>query len=108
VYAFNTKTGEVLSKTAARHTSAVFLTDIVVNQPGTQESHVVANNLSTYKTKLVTEFLGATPRRPALHTYLRDLVHQVELWFAKSERGIVARRVFTSVCDLRRKVMRYI
>ena len=34
--AFNTKTGEVLGKTAARHTSAEFVafpTDIVVNQP---------------------------------------------------------------------------
>ena len=34
--AFNTKTGEVLGKTAARHTSAefvAFLTDLVVNQP---------------------------------------------------------------------------
>jgi transposase len=34
--AFNTKTGEVLGKTATRHTSAefvAFLTDIVVNQP---------------------------------------------------------------------------
>jgi hypothetical protein len=34
--AFNTRTGEVLGKTAARHTSAefvAFLTDIVINQP---------------------------------------------------------------------------
>src|SRR5215831_3338064 len=45
--AFNTKTGEVLGKTAARHTSAefvAFLTDIVVNQPVTQEIHVIADN----------------------------------------------------------------
>jgi len=34
--AFNTQTGEVLGKTAERHTSAefvAFLTDIVINQP---------------------------------------------------------------------------
>ena len=51
--AFNTKTGEVLGKTAARHTSAefvAFLTDIVVNQPATQEIHVIADNLSAHKT----------------------------------------------------------
>src|SRR5207244_8240466 len=43
--AFNTKTGEVLGKTAARHTSAefvAFLTDIVVNQPATPVPHVLA------------------------------------------------------------------
>jgi hypothetical protein len=40
--AFNTKTGEVLGKTAARHTSAefvAFLGDIVVNQPRGKEIH---------------------------------------------------------------------
>src|SRR5207244_2898800 len=38
--AFNTKTGEVLGKTAARHTSAefvAFLTDIVAHQPKRKE-----------------------------------------------------------------------
>jgi transposase len=62
--AFNTKTGEVLGKTAARHTSAefvAFLTAIVVNQPVTQEIHVIADNLSAHKTKQVTEFLGRHP-----------------------------------------------
>ncbi len=41
--AFNTKTGEVLGKTAERHTSAefiAFLTDIVINQPRGKEIHV--------------------------------------------------------------------
>ena len=45
--AFNTKTGEVLGKTAARHTSAefvAFLTDIVVNQPRGRQIHVIADN----------------------------------------------------------------
>src|SRR5438132_5733766 len=56
--AFNTKTGEVLGKTAARHTSAefvAFLTDIVVNQPATQEVHVIADNLPAPHTKHVSE-----------------------------------------------------
>ena len=47
--AFNTKTGEVLGKTATRHTSAefvAFLTDIVANQPKGKEIHVIADNLS--------------------------------------------------------------
>ena len=58
--AFNTKTGEVLGKTATRHTSAefvAFLSDIVANQPCGKEIHVIADNLSAHKTKGVQEFL---------------------------------------------------
>src|SRR5262249_8751862 len=110
--AFNTKTGEVLGKTAARHTSAefvAFLADIVVNQPATKEIHVIADNLSAHKTKQVTEFLDWHPN-VHLHftpTY-SSWLNQVELWFAKIERDVIARGVFTSVPDLRRKLMRYI
>jgi hypothetical protein len=32
----------------------------------------------------------------------------VELWFAKIQRDVIARGVFTSVADLKRKLMRYI
>ena len=35
-------------------------------------------------------------------------LNQVELWFSKIERDVVARGVFTSVADLRRKLMKYI
>src|SRR5881392_1258350 len=58
--AFNTKTGEVLGKTAARHTSAefvAFLADIVVNQPRGKDIHVIADNLSAHKTGQVEDFL---------------------------------------------------
>jgi hypothetical protein len=58
--AFNTKTGEVLGKTAERHTSAeffAFLTDIVAHQPKGKEIHVIADNLSAHKTKQVAQFL---------------------------------------------------
>jgi transposase len=110
--AFNTKTGEVLGKTAARHTSAefvAFLTDIVVNQPRGKEIHVIADNLSAHKTAKVKEFLEAHPK-VHLHftpTY-SSWLNQVELWFSKIERDVIARGVFTSVPDLKRKLMRYI
>jgi len=110
--AFNTKTGEVLGKTAARHTSAefvAFLTDIVVNQPRGKEIHVIADNLSAHKTGQVKEFLAAHPK-VHLHftpTY-SSWLNQVELWFSKIERDVIARGVFTSVPDLKRKLMRYI
>jgi transposase len=110
--AFNTKTGEVLGKTAERHTSAefvAFLTDIVVNQPRGKEIHVIADNLSAHKTKRVDAFL-AEHHNVHLHftpTY-SSWLNQVELWFAKIERDVIARGVFTSVPDLKRKLMRYI
>src|SRR6266496_2830171 len=110
--AFNTKTGEGLGKTATRHTSAefvAFLTDIVVNQPRGKEIHVIADNLSAHKTKQVDAFLAAYPK-VHLHftpTY-SSWLNQVELWFAKIERDVIARGVFTSVPDLKRKLMRYI
>ena len=110
--AFNTKTGEVLGKTATRHTSAefvAFLTDIVVNQPRNKEIHVIADNLSAHKTGSVKEFLAAHPK-VHLHftpTY-SSWLNQVELWFSKIERDVIARGVFTSVLDLKRKLMRYI
>jgi len=110
--AFNTKTGEVLGKTAERHTSAefvAFLTDIVANQPNGKEIHVIADNLSAHKTKRVDAFLGEH-RNVHLHftpTY-SSWLNQVELWFAKIERDVIARGVFRSVPDLKRKLMRYI
>jgi transposase len=110
--AFNTKTGEVLGKTASRHTSAefvAFLTDIVVNQPRGKEIHVIADNLSAHKTERVEEFLS---RHPRVHLHFTPTysswLNQVELWFAKIERDVIARGVFTSVPDLKRKLMRYI
>ena len=110
--AFNTKTGVVLGKTAARHTSAefvAFLTDLVVNQPRGKEIHVIADNLSAHKTELVETFLA---QHPKVHMHFTPTysswLNQVELWFAKIERDVIARGIFTSVTDLKRKLMRYI
>jgi transposase len=110
--AFNTQTGEVLGKTAARHTSAeftAFLADLVANQPHNKEIHVIADNLSAHKTQQVQTFLAEHPTvqmhfTPTYSSWL----NQVELWFAKIERDVIARGVFTSVPDLKRKLMRYI
>src|SRR5712692_6312674 len=110
--AFNTKTGEVLGKTAARHTSAefaAFLTDIVIDQPRGKEIHVIADNLSAHKSRPVTDFLAVHPK-VHLHftpTY-SSWLNQVELWFGKIERDVIARGVFTSVSDLNKKLLRYI
>src|SRR3954447_25022127 len=110
--AFNTKTGEVLGKAAARHTSAefvAFLTDIVINQPRGKEIHVIADNLSAHKSGPVKDFLA---QHPKVHLHFTatysSWLNQVELWFGKIERDVIARGVFTFVSDLKRKLMRYI
>lgn len=110
--ALNTQSGEVIGQTVPRHTSAAFvefLTDIVATQPKGRAIHVIADNLSTHKTQAVRTFLIEHPN-VQLHftpTYASWL-NQVELWFAKIERDILARGIFTSVTDRARKIRRYI
>ena len=110
--AFNTKTGEVLGKTTSSHTSAefvAFLGDIAANQPRRKEIHVIADNLSAHKTKKVAQFLADHPNIHLHYTpTYSSWLNQVELWFAKIERDVIARGVFTSVSDLKQKLMRYI
>jgi transposase len=110
--AFNTRTGEVLGRTANRHTSAefvAFLTDLVAHQPRRQEIHVILDNLSAHKTKQVEAFLS---QHAHVHFHFTPTysswLNQVELWFAKIERDVIARGIFTSVRDLTHKLMRYI
>ena len=109
--ALNTKTGEIIGQTVPRHTSAAFvefLSDIVATHPR-REIHVIVDNLSAHKTKGVHAFLHAHPR-VHLHftpTYASWL-NQVELWFGKIERDLLARGIFTSIPDLARKIRRYI
>src|SRR5712691_2557497 len=58
--ALNTQTGEVLGKTAGKHTSAefvAFLGELVSGQPKSREIHVIVDNLSTHKTERVQLFL---------------------------------------------------
>ena len=81
----------------------------MANQRRGKEIHVIADNLSAHKSQVVKAFLEAH-RKVHLHftpTY-SSWLNQVELWFAKIERDVIARGVFTSLPDLKRKLMRYI
>ena len=110
--ALDTKSGEVIGKTAARHTSeefVAFLLSIVASQPKDKEIHIILDNLSAHKTERVKQFLTDYPN-VSLHytpTY-SSWLNQVEIWFSKIERDVITRGVFTSVPDLRRKLMTYI
>lgn len=110
--ALNVGTGRVQGMTATRHTSAQFvrfLDGVVATVPKGRDVHIIADNLSAHKTKLVTDWLAAHP-----HVTIHDTptysswLNQIELWFAKIERDMIARGIFTSTSDLRRKLMQYI
>jgi transposase len=110
--ALDTKTGKVQGKTAARHTSeefVAFLGQVVEQCPPSQEIHIILDNLSAHKTKLVHSFLAAHSNvhfhfTPTYSSWL----NQVEIWFSRIQRDVIARGVFTSVLDLARKLRRYI
>jgi transposase len=110
--ALNTATGEVLGKTAPRHTSeqfVAFLTDMVASQDAHREIHVICDNVSSHKTDRVRNFLDEH-RNVQIHytpTY-SSWLNQVENWFSRIQRDVITRGVFTSIKDLDRKLMRYI
>lgn len=105
-------TGRVAGMPSARHTSADFLTfldQLVAPYPRRQEIHVILDNLSAHKTAAVQAWRTAHPQvqfhfTPTYSSWL----NQIELWFAKIERDVIARGVFASVADLRKKLMHYI
>jgi transposase len=110
--ALDVKSGKVTGKTAKRHTSAEFiefLTGVVQQTRWAKQIHIVLDNLSAHKTKAVEQFLQQNPQvcfhfTPTYSSWL----NQVELWFAKIQRDVIDRGVFTSVADLARKLRRYI
>src|SRR5215468_7199704 len=110
--ALNPQSGQVLGRTSARHTSAefvAFLEQIVASQTPAKEIHIIADNLSAHRTSKVWEFLGRN-RNVRIHytpTY-SSWLNQVEIWFSKIQRDVIARGIFVSVKDLDRKLIRYI
>src|ERR1700745_1640805 len=93
--ALNTKTGQVLGQTAPRHTSAefvAFLEQIVASLPEGQQIHIIADNLSAHRTSRVWQFIDRH-RDVRIHftpTY-SSWLNQVEIWFSKIQRDVIAR-----------------
>jgi transposase len=104
--ALDTKTSRVHGRTAARHTSrdfVAFLEEVVSLCPPRQQIHIILDNLSAHKTQLVRDFLQ---RHPRVQFHFTSWLNQVEIWFAKIEREVIARGIFTSIPDLARKLRR--
>lgn len=110
--ALDVKSGRVEGQTAAHHTSdefVNFLERLVAKGRWAKEIHIILDNLSAHKTKKVGEFLEAHSK-VKLHftpTY-SSWLNQVEIWFSKIQRDVIERGIFTSLADLKRKLMRYI
>jgi transposase len=81
----------------------------VCREPKWREIHVIADNLSTHKTQAVRSFLL---EHPNMHLHFTPTysswLNQIELWFSKIKRDLLARGIVTSVTDLARKIRRYI
>jgi transposase len=105
--ALDTTNGQIIAKTAERHTSAqfvAFLTDVLATQPRDERVHIIVDNLSAHKTKRVADFLKEHPKVSIHYTpTYASWLNQIELWFSKIQRDLVAREVFTSKTDLRKK-----
>jgi transposase len=110
--ALHTASGKVIGRTTARHTSAefvAFLEQLLASLAQEQPVHIICDNLSAHKTQAVSDFL-ARHLNVRIHytpTY-SSWLNQIEIWFSKIQRDIIARGIFTSVDDLHRKIMRYI
>lgn len=110
--ALNTRTGKVLAAPVEQHNSAAFvafLESLLASVRRKKEIHVILDNLSVHKSRLVQRFVADHPK---LHFHFTPTysswLNQVEIWFSKIERDVIARGVFTSKKDLARKLMRYI
>jgi transposase len=108
--ALDVRSGKVHGKTAARHTSdefVDFLQQVIGLCKPRQDIHLILDNLSAHKTQKVASFLQEHPN-VRLHftpTY-SSWLNQVEIWFSRIEREVIARGVFTSVRDLSRRLIR--
>jgi transposase len=110
--ALEVESGKVQGKAVSRHTAAEFIAfckQVVASQPLGREIHLIVDNLSAHKTKEVKAWLAENPNVRIHYTpTYSSWLNQVELWFGKIERDCIARGIFTSTDDLRRKLMAYI
>lgn len=109
--ALEVSSGRVRGHCAPRHTAAEFVRflDQAVRGYGRKAIHIILDNLSAHKAPEVQTWV-AKHRRVHLHytpTY-SSWLNQVELWFGKLERDCIARGIFSSTLDLKRKVLAYI
>src|SRR5262249_9007347 len=76
---------------------------------GRQAVHIIFDNLGAHKPQAVSDFLARHPNVRIHYTPTHSSwLNQIEIWFSKIQRDIIARGIFTSLKDLDKKIMRYI
>ena len=110
--AFNIANGEVIASVTDRTRSKEFLSFLkLVNRktPKDKQLHIVLDNLSAHKTKEVQQWLKNNPR---VHFHFTPTsaswINAVEGWFAQLERRALYRGIFTSVADLKTKLLEFV
>jgi transposase len=111
--AMNVATGEVLHDTKSRHSSKevlVFFKSIDAHVDRSLEIHVVLDNLSAHKSKLITTWL-AHPRRARWHLHFTPTssswLNLVESWFAQLTNRQLKKGTFSSVTQLQEEINRW-
>jgi len=99
----------VCTSTTAGRSFVDFLESLLATVLGRPEVLVILDKLSVHQRRLVQRLLAdhATLKVHFAPTY-SSWLEQVELWFSKIERDLIARGFFTSVKDPARKLMCYI
>ena len=84
-----------------RHTSdefVAFLQSVVDTQARRRAIHIIVDNLSAHTTRKVRTFLAAQPTvSPHYTPTSSSWLNQVELWFSKFERDVIAREPLSVV-----------
>ncbi len=109
--ALEVSSGRVRGKCVPRHNTTEFIQFLEEATRGyrRKEIHIIVDNLSAHKTPAVQAWLARHPRVQIHYTpTYSSWLNQVELWFSKLERDCIARGIFSSTFDLKRKLLAYI
>ena len=109
--ALDVATGRVLAQCKARHRHQEFLSflrHIDANVPPDLGIHLVVDNYSTHKHAKVKRWLAARPRYHihSTPTY-SSWINRVEIWFDIVTQKAIRRGSFSSVTQLREKILRF-
>jgi len=110
--ALDVATGKVIGQCYRRHRSTEFrrfLNHVEANVPSDLEIHIVMDNSSTHKTKMIRDWFA---RRPRWHVHFTPTsaswLNQVERFFAKLTDKQIRRGVHRSTGELERAIIDYI
>ena len=111
--ALNIMTGNVVGSCEDRHTSSdyiTFLKKLDTQYPAKKVLHIVLDNYSTHKTKMVREYIASKEGRFVEHFIPThsSWLNQVERWFAEITNKNIRRGSFGSVEELKKSIKVYI